>query len=89
MNYDSVITGPACINMLAQCRRATQRQLRQSTLHLRHGSRSMVTHEVSRIAFQDVGDSKRLLLELPLSGIAQPGSCRTGSQSIGLGAAPK
>jgi hypothetical protein len=82
-----MITGVALVNMTAQCRSATQRQLCQSALHVRHGSRSMVAHKVGRIVLQEVGDSwlLGLLFSGLLSGIAQPGSCRTGSQSIGLG----
>jgi hypothetical protein len=50
----------------------------------------MIAHKVGRILFQEVGDSRLLLsVLLLLSGIAQPGSCRTGSQSIGLGVDPR
>jgi hypothetical protein len=54
----------------------------------------VLAHKVSRILFQEVGDSRLLLLSGLLfrwlsSGIAQPGSCRTGSQSIGLGVDPR
>ena len=55
----------------------------------------MIAHKVGRILFQEVGDSRLLLLlsgwlfGWSLSGIAQPGSCRTGSQSIGLGVDPR
>jgi hypothetical protein len=97
MNDHAMIARAAFVNMPAQCRRTTQRQLCQSALHLRHGRRAMLTHKVSRIVFQEVGDSQLLLLFLlllllsgwSLSGIAQPGSCRTGSQSIGLGVEPR
>jgi hypothetical protein len=55
----------------------------------------MLSHKVRRVVFQEGGDSRLLLLLSGwlfgwlLSGIAQPGSCRTGSQSMGLGVDPR
>jgi hypothetical protein len=49
----------------------------------------MIAHKVGRVVFQEVGDSRLLSLSGLLSGIAQPGNCRTGSQSIGLGVDPR
>ena len=88
MNDHAMIARVAFVNMPAQYRSATQRQLGQSALHMRHGLRSMFAYKIRRIVLQDVGDS-RSWFGLLLSGIAQPGSCRTGSQSIGLGIAPR
>jgi hypothetical protein len=62
VNHRAMIARAAFVNMTAQCRRATQRQLGQSALHLRHGGRSVLAHKGDRVLFQEVGDSRLLSL---------------------------
>jgi hypothetical protein len=60
VNDHAMITRAAFVNMPAQCRRATQRQLGQRALHVWRSRRSMPANKVGRVLFQDVGDSRLL-----------------------------
>ena len=82
-----VVAGFALIEMFAQCRCPTQRQFRQCALYMRHSLTTILSHEVSRILTQDI-DYLELLsgrFARGVVGSTQPGTCRIGSQSMGLG----
>ena len=73
--------------MPAECLRAAQRQLRQSTPDVRWSLLPMFSDKLARVLKQNVGYSR--LLSGCGGFCSHCGSCLTGSQSIGLGAAPR
>ena len=66
----------APVQMTAQCDRATEFQLRQCALHLRHGLRTMVFHKVRRVAPQQIENSYYGVFGglLLFGGCSQPGN---------------
>ncbi len=75
----SMITRIALVQMPAQRSCPAQRKFRQSTLHVRWSLSPMFANETRSILSQKIGYAESLF------GAAQPGSCRTGSQSAGDG----
>jgi hypothetical protein len=99
MDDAGVVARFALKEMSAQCRCATQGQFRQCALHMRRSLRRPAANELARVLFQDVGDSESLSSDnvdssserqrASAGAATQPGTCRTGSQSIGLGVDPR